>query len=363
MSNPNWVEVAVKLKESGVSWTKLPDEVCNATGERHGYDKVRSAVRRRVPSEPFKEEVSDPKDRILDLLLTSPRSLQELSEEVDKSEGTVLALIDELNKEYNISDYDGNYHLWKIEMEENRVHKENVTGRVFRFALCGDSQLCSKYQQLTYLNKFYDRCEMLGIETVFHTGDMIDGEDLYKGHRYEIFKVGSDAQVDYALESYPRRSGITTKFITGNHDLCYYKRQGQDIGKIMERERDDLVYLGQLAAWVEISPGVWLYMLHPDGGGAYAISYKPQKIAASFFGGEKPNLMALGHWHQTETLFERNIHIVQTGCFQSQTPYLKRKALMPKIAGYICEAIIEDGGIAELTTTLVPYYEPIAEDY
>lgn len=47
MSKDDWLDVAIKLKNDGVSWTNLPDELFKATGEKHSYDEIRGRLRRR----------------------------------------------------------------------------------------------------------------------------------------------------------------------------------------------------------------------------------------------------------------------------------------------------------------------------
>ena len=315
-----WVEVAIQLKRAGVSWNKISDELYRVIGERLPKEKIRSRLRRRMTEIHQSKQSVTPLSRLLTLLKAGPKDLTTLSSILNQSPGIVLKLIERLNsQQYDIQETDGQYRLLREVMEGEQVFRENIQGRRFKFGVCGDTHLCSKYQQLSYLNQFYERCKRDQISVIYHTGDILDGEGLYRGHRYELHTLGVDSQVSYTVQNYPREEGIETKFITGNHDLCYYKSMGLDVGRLISREREDLIYLGQLAAWVEIAPGIQLYLLHPDGGVAYAISYRPQKIAAGFVSGEKPNVMLLGHWHQHETLFERNIHIVQTGCFQSQT--------------------------------------------
>lgn len=198
---------------------------------------------------------------------------------------------------------------------------------------------------------------------MFHTGDILDGEGLYRGHMYEVFKIGVDEQVNYVVKNYPFREGVETEFITGNHDLVYFKKIGKDVGVAIAEKRPDLVYLGQFAAYVEIFDGVYLYLLHPDGGGAYAISYKVQKIIEGFSGGSKPNIMAVGHWHQSEYIFERNVHAIQTASFQGQTPFLKRKGLMPKLGFWIVEMSCEPGEIKSINIEFIPFYKEVVNDY
>ena len=89
---------------------------------------------------------------------------------------------------------------------------------VIRFGLMGDTQINSKYTQLTHLHQFYDACVRHGITTVFHVGDLDEGEQMRPGHQYECYEQGADYHVDEIVRVYPRREGITTYFITGNHD-------------------------------------------------------------------------------------------------------------------------------------------------
>ncbi len=359
----SWVDTAIKLKKAGVSWANISEELYKVTGERHATEKIRGQLRRKMPRD-NPPEPEDLHNEVYRLITRGQTSLAALSERLDRSASTVMGLIEDLKEQgYRIDENESGYYLQKDPVEENMVHQEDVKGDTFRFGLTSDTHLCSKYQQLSYLNHFYDLCCKQGIETVFHTGDILDGEGIYKGHQYEIFMNGSDDQVEYTINHYPERPGITTKFITGNHDLCYYKKQGQDVGRQIEQKRSDMVYLGQLAAYVDIAPGVNIYLLHPDGGPSYATSYRAQKIAAGFTGGEKPSIMALGHWHKNLYLFERNIHIFCTMCFQAQTPYLKRKGLSPEVGGYLVEMKIADGEVAEVTSTLVPFYRTLEKDY
>lgn len=76
-------------------------------------------------------------------------------------------------------------------------------------------------------------------------------------------------------------------------------------------------------------------LFHPGGGTAYALSYHPQKWAESLSGGEKPEIAGIGHYHKIEQLFYRNIHIFQTGTFEAQTPFMRRKKLAANLGAWI----------------------------
>src|SRR5690606_37202969 len=109
-------------------------------------------------------------------------------------------------------------------------------------------------------------------------GDMVTGVGVYRGQHAEIFLHTYDEQVDYTVENYPRREGITTHAIGGNHDLVFKKSIGADPLKAIADRRDDIEHLGQYSAWVELTPNFTLYLIHPAGSQAYAVSYKLQKL-------------------------------------------------------------------------------------
>ena len=353
---------ALELFNQGLSYAQIARSL-NLTEKQVNHALCR-ARKRNYDRKKFMEDDTPLPEKVLRLVRKKTLDIDELSEKVGAEKDSVNGAIQLLRYQgYDIKEDNGNYFTEKVPFEGNEVYKHKSKSNRIKFGLVSDTHLCSRFQQLTYLNDLYDIFHREGIEKVYHLGDITDGEDLYKGHKYEVFKIGSDEQVDYAVENYPRREGIETDFITGNHDLCYYKKQGRDIGKAINAERDDLNYLGQIAAYVEIAEGVFMYLLHPDAGPSYAISYKPQRIAASFIGGEKPQIMALGHWHQLEYLFERNIHILQVPSLQGQTDYLRRGAKMPKIGGWIVEVEVENGSVKKFNQEAVVYFQELKNDF
>ena len=257
---------------------------------------------------------------------------------------------------------------------ENHIALENLTPKhhslawdgtqTIRFGLMGDTQINSKYTQLTHLHRFYDICEELGIETVFHTGDIDEGEQMRPGHAYECYEQGADDHVEEIVRVYPRRPNIKTYFITGNHDASLYKRAGMDLGKAISARRDDMVYLGRDCAVVNLTDNCPLELRHPWDGTAYALSYKPQKIIEAMEADSKPKILAIGHYHKVEYLFYRNVHCFQTGCFQSQTPFTRGKGISVHMGGWIVEVKVDkDGFIQEIVPLLVPFYSAIKEDW
>lgn len=232
------------------------------------------------------------------------------------------------------------------------------------FGLMGDTQMGSKYTQLTLLNEFYDICAERGITDVYHTGDITDGLKMRPGHEYELYLVSADEMCDDVIKNYPKRKGITTYFITGNHDASLYKHVGFDIGKAISRDRDDLVYLGRDCARVNLTPNCTMELRHPWDGTAYALSYKMQKMIEAMESDSKPNILAVGHYHKAEYLFYRNVHAIQTGCFQSQTPFTRGKGISVHLGGWIVTVnVYKDGTIKSIVPEFIPFYKAISDDY
>lgn len=237
-------------------------------------------------------------------------------------------------------------------------------GAHIRFGLMGDTQIGSKYTQLTYLHNFYNIVKDMGIKNVYHTGDITDGLKMRVGHEYELYEVSADEMLNDVANNYPKIDGVTTHFITGNHDASIYKQVGYDIGQAIANVRTDLKYLGRDCAVINLTPNCTLELRHPWDGTAYALSYKPQKMIEAMEADSKPNILAIGHYHKAEYLFYRNVHCFQTGCFQSQTPFTRGKGISVHLGGWIVDILVDASGtIRTISPTFIPYYHCIKEDY
>jgi len=320
-------------------------------------------LREKKKGEVFKAQPINLQDSILKEL-SKGCAITYLCDKYKSSERVVKATIEDIQElGYDIEIIGNNAQLRKVAQEENKIHNIGLKDGWHRAGVVSDTHLNSKYQQLTHLKDTYDIFRHEGVEFVLHSGDITAGKGMYRGQEYEVINLGADEQCDYIVNNYPKIPNVKTKLIAGNHDLSYYKSMGYDICKQISNKRDDIEYLGQLGAYVEVADGVLIYLLHPDSGQSYAVSYKPQKIAAGFMGGQKPNIMIIGHYHQAEYLFERNIHIIQASSFEAQTPYLKRKGIMPKVGGWMIEFKVDGGSVTRFKQEFITYFKTIDRDY
>lgn len=300
------------------------------------------------------------------ILLKRGATIKQIAEDIGVTEMIAAAMVDEKKTAgFNVSELNGEFRIVNdVIPSENRRKIEWDGARIVRFGLMGDTQINSHYTQITHLNKLYDFYVSEGIQDVYHTGDIDDGEQMRKGHQYELYTQGVDAHKDEIVRVYPRRDGITTHFICGNHDASMVKLAGADIGKMIALERDDMDYLGMDAATIQLTDNCILELRHPGDGTAYAISYKLQKMIEAMSGGEKPNILGVGHYHKQEQIFYRNVHTFQTGCLQAQTPFMRNKGIAAIMGGWIIEAHLNvDGGVERIKQEFMPFYTAIKNDW
>lgn len=249
-------------------------------------------------------------------------------------------------------------------LEPDHIDTDWDGSTTIRFAIMGDTQLGSKYTQLTYLHNFYDICKREGIDTVYHVGDLTEGLKMRPGHEYEVYAVSADEMREDVVKNYPKVDGITTYFISGNHDASIYKHVGYDICAAIAKDRPDMKYLGRDCAVINLTPNCTLELRHPWDGTAYALSYKVQKMVEAMESDSKPNILAVGHYHKAEYLFYRNVHVLQTGCFQGQTPFTRGKGISIHMGGWIVTLKVgKDGTIERFAPEFIPYYSSIKDDY
>jgi hypothetical protein len=266
---------------------------------------------------------------------------------------------------YQVIEDNGTVKLCKDIIPTENKHVEDWNGdSIIKFGVVSDNHLCSKWQQLTFLNHLYDEFEKEGITTVYNSGDLTEGFKMRPGHEHEIFKFGADEQSDYVIQVYPKRPGMVTKFITGNHDHSHIKNGGVDIGKKIAAERSDMLYLGQSNAKIHITPNCIVELNHPLDGAAYALSYAPQKTIDAMSGGEKPHILLNGHHHKIFYMMYRNIHAYECGTTQAQTPWMRGKRIAANVGGLIVTVHVkEDGTISRCMGEYLPQYVPIEGDY
>jgi Mn-dependent DtxR family transcriptional regulator len=240
-----------------------------------------------------------------------------------------------------------------------------MKGKTFRFGVTGDNHLGSKYERLDVLNALFDIYEREGIKTVYQLGNMIEGEARF--NKYELTATGIEGQTQYFIKHWPKKKDIVTHFITGDdHEGWYIQREGVDIGRYIEDRalaagRKDLKYLGHMEHDVVFrgsKKNAVMRLIHAGGGSSYATSYTAQKIVESYQGGEKPNILLIGHYHKSEYGYPREVHCVQVGTTQDQSSFMRKKKLQAHVGGWIIEfTVTPEGDLTRFKTEWIPFFD------
>lgn len=234
-----------------------------------------------------------------------------------------------------------------------------------RFGLVADTHLCSKYSRLEVLNALYDVFERENLRVVYHAGNWIDGEARF--NKYDLECVGFENQLNYFLKHYPKRKGIASQILSGDdHEGWFVQREQINVGRVMQDRaqqtgRDDLIDLGYMERDIEFKRGSGsstIRVIHAGGGSAYAISYTSQKYVESLQGGEKPAIVLVGHFHKFDWSYPREVHVIQGGTTEDQTPFMRKKRIQAMVGGCIVEAKQDRRGVFNrVRVEWLPFYD------
>ena len=296
--------------------------------------------------------------KLFELLKKRYCSLDDIVNELGIKRRAVRNLLNELQEEgVSVINKNQHYFIQKFAQVSAATFKSATLDDVVKIAVVSDTHGSSEACRYDLLEKFYRYAKAQGVTEVYHCGDITDGIGVYKGQENQLEEWGVDKQAEAVIKHYPKVKGMTTYFITGNHDLKALNKTGVDVGNLIVRGtrvygryvkgRDDMVYLGQYYARIKFKRGVSLDLVHPDGGIAYARSYKIQKYIDALEGGSKPHILALGHLHINGYFCYRNIHAILAGAFQDQNEFLRRKG--------------KDGNIESFKPQWIAFYDAKGE--
>lgn len=289
------------------------------------------------------------KDKIKSLLKTGVHTIESLSDNSSLLPKEVRTILDKLREDKFMIDFDEQLGTMTINNSpkigsHTSLNEDMWKGDILKFGFTSDNHLCSHFERLDVLNLIYDICAGEGVSTVLNGGNWIDGEAQF--NKNEIHTKGMTRQIQYAVDNYPYREGINTWFVSGDdHEGWYTQREGINIGDYFQMMREnsgknDMKHLGYVEADIELNDGgfennAWMRVMHAGGGSAYATSYSAQKIVESLQGGEKPNILFIGHYHKLLYAYIRNVHTIQMGATQDQSIFMRKKKIEAHVGGGI----------------------------
>jgi predicted phosphodiesterase len=282
--------------------------------------------------------------------LTFKATEQAISELRQKYPNLVYAKFD---KTYYFSDVVTHY--------SNQTDLSQVMPLEGSFGLVSDTHLGSIGERLDVLKWAYDTFQAKGIKHVFHTGDVTDGWDEYRGHINFVKVYGSAPQAIRVIKCYPKREGITTYMIGGNHDDDNNRRSFDRLSMVTNgldyegkhyEGRSDMVYLGQYSHTIIMPQEITMHMLHPRGGASYAVSYKQQKRSENMDKNLRPDIQVSGHYHTFNYIWLQGTHFIASIGMQDETEFFKRLGLPRGLGFQIVHYKIQDARLVSLAPEL-----------
>ena len=315
---------------------------------------------------------SDVKTKIVSLLKNGAKQLKELAYRAGVSEVEALGYLSLIEnegivqlKKVNI----GGYQQYAIDttLRQDKQEYEHAVGVVKSktFMVLSDSHMGSVNEQTSFIHYLYDLAVERGIDTVYHCGDISEGFKRSRpAHIFSLHAISFDEQLEHIVSAYPHRDGITTYFITGNHDHFHIENGGANIGKGISAQRPDMIYLGINTAVIKLNDKCKMELFHPQDGSSYATSYAGQKYLDSLSGGDKPNILFVGHHHKSLYFQYRNVHYFEVPSTHSQSDWEKGKRIQNTSGAWIVTVDFdEEGTVTRIVHESIIQYKHIKNDW
>lgn len=233
-----------------------------------------------------------------------------------------------------------------------RIH---LSGEHHKIGVISDGHLGSKYSPLEFHKQAFDTFKKENCECILHCGDLVEGLNPKRSDTqiYELSHIGYKQQKELAIEVFSQ-CNIPMYVISGNHD-AWYMHMGADIVEQICEEVPNMHYLGNNQADITIG-GATVRLFHGGDANSYALSYRLQKLAESFTGGKKPNILLAGHTHKLCYIFDRMIHCVSVPSLQMQTSWMAGKKIAAHTGFLIIEFDTNENGVCNFQFRYYPFY-------
>lgn len=363
----------VKWGEAFKALNKEFNESVSRDSWRKRYDRldVKAPSFSAVKDESKKVDPSKKRDGLLKMIQASS-TLTQIMDKLGLTKYEVLGLVKEIESEgiYKIKDaWEDGQPIFTIEkslIPERQIYQHAIGETTkFTFMVISDSHLGSKNEQLTFLHYLYDEAQRRGITNIYHCGDISEGfKKSRDDHMYSLHSIGFDDQADYIIRNYPEREGITTFFITGNHDHFHIQNGGANIGKRIAASRKDMQYLGINTAVIQLTPNCKMELFHPQDGSSYALSYSGQKYLDSLSGGDKPHMIFVGHHHKYISMWYRNVWYFEVPSTHLQSDWEKGKRIRNDSGALVITVEVDSTGtLIDCNHSMIPHIKHIKDDW
>lgn len=219
------------------------------------------------------------------------------------------------------------------------------------------------------MNEAYDIFLERGIKVVNHTGDVTNGAPKHFEHnKGEVREFRATPLTNDVISMYPRRKGIVTHVISGDHDRWFLDAIGYDLMDPVAQIRRDIKYLGVQQGEKE-SGKILTLLRHFNWGTSYARSYKPQQVIEGGLLREveqesdryrgKVICVLSGGGHVYCSMLYKGIIFILMPCLQGKTGFITGLGKLSDVGFIICSITYSKDG--SLTKFRVEFFNRGAE--
>lgn len=276
-------------------------------------------------------------------------TFRELCDTMDLSPGKAENLIDEakaLGYTLNVSD---DVLYLDIKPSEKQGNKYQVSipkkeKNKITFAAISDTHCGSKYCMKEEIKHFVDLCyNDYGITTIFHSGDCLAGNKVYRGQPAELEDWSGQGQAEIFADILPEHKGLQYTAILGNHDVDFIKSNGFDPSFVISKMRKDVNFIGHIKGRCLLGDtGIEVELIHVKSS-ARTRSYGPEKhVFYSMSPSDYAHLVLCGHLHSMGYFLTQASHVFLVPCFENLNLFLKYYDMYPSIGGIVVSLILDD---------------------
>lgn len=207
-----------------------------------------------------------------------------------------------------------------------------------------------------------EECRRRDIRDLLIPGDITEGLMPRDGHPQQRFLDGIDEIHEYTNEVF---DGFVDQFdsisvINGNHDESLNGRSyGFDVAYNLSKDYRNVYYNKEpdsLIARYRIPGGLYAVLHHGSGGCAQNLTTRTRNVSGKLFNYSSDwDLLVSGHCHSRSSDYWLGKYAFSVGAFQSMTPYLADKMLIPQVEGLILTYQVRNGSMVNVVPEVISY--------
>lgn len=212
--------------------------------------------------------------------------------------------------------------------------------------------ICGNGSRNKYLPSFIKNNSSEVLRVVFDT--MIKGDGWCQNAENGLYGYRSiSKQLLSDLGEIATKLGYATTFHKDRVSICRTQTTPSMVKKPTKKHYDGMIYCCSVPnELIYVRRNGKCFFSH----NSYALSYRLQKLAESFTGGKKPNILLAGHTHKLCYVFDRMIHCVSVPSLQMQTAWMAGKKLAAHTGFLIIEFDTNENGVCNFQFKYYPFY-------